>query len=334
MPELRRDPICGNWVILSPERKKRPRYFKTVVHEDSTKPEDCPFCPGNEEMTPPELHAVRKTGSAANGPGWELRVVPNRYPALRVEGELTRSGDGIYDRISGIGAHEVIIDHEGHAPFWDLLQPGTLARLLSAVQSRILDLKRDIRFQYILAFKNCGLTAGATLYHSHSQLLALPVIPPRIDAELAGAMRHFNGKERCLFCDILKFERDWQKRFLMENEHFSVFAPYASRFPFEMSVYPREHQPAFETIREKSIGPLASILFDMLQRIRKALGPVDFHLVLHTAPLLEGDHGYYHWHWEFWPVLNQFAGFEWGSGMAINPVPPEEAVQVLADFSR
>src|SRR6476646_11831493 len=189
MPELRKDPITGRWVVVSTERQKRPMDFRfekaTVIGRDH-----CPFCPGREHVTPPEVLAYRQGGSA-NGPGWDLLVVPNKYPALRVEGTLEREGDGMFDRMSGIGAHEVIIETPDHDRPLALQSEIEIERVLWACRERMLDLKRDFRLKYILVFKNHGAAAGATLEHPHSQLIALPLVPDFVREEIEGARRHF-----------------------------------------------------------------------------------------------------------------------------------------------
>jgi len=329
MPHLRRDPVTGTWVIISPERQKRPLFLQRINGTDTITPTDCPFCPGNEAMTPLELLAVRRNGGSANGPGWDLRVVPNKYPALRVEGEISRSGEGIYDRMTGVGAHEVFIDTPDHGKTVLDLSNEEWEQLFLAAQSRFLDLKKDIRLQTILFFKNSGAAAGATLAHSHSQLLAMPVTPPRLAAKLAGALTHHQQKQRCIYCDILQFEKREKNRVLIENSAYIAFAPYASRFPFELTVFPQAHRESFEHGTAAEIHLLADTMHSLLQRIGKALGPVDLHFILHNAPFQAEPFPHFHWHIECWPVLGRIGGFEWGSGVAINPISPEEAIQAL-----
>ncbi len=329
MPELRKDPVTGSWVIISAERRKRPQYYQIVVDKDISLPENCPFCPGNESLTPPEILAFRPPSAPVNGPGWDLRVIPNKFPALRIEGELNRSGEGLYDRMNGIGAHEVIIETPDHRLTLADFGTDKIASVFRAIHLRLLDLKNDIRFRYIMVFKNFGATAGATLSHSHTQLIALPVIPIRVQMEIEGARSHFNLKERCIFCDILRQESDSGQRLLLANEHFQVLAPYAPRFPFELALFPREHQSAFEKASEPMLRSLSEILRETLIRIRRALNNPDYNLILHSAPLRNEVEAYYHWHIEFMPVLSRVAGFEWGSGFYINPVPPEESIQAL-----
>jgi len=329
VPELRKDPITGTWVIISEERRQRPRYYQIVGDQDLSTPENCPFCPGNEAMTPPETYALRPGHSAANGPGWETRVVPNKFPALRVEGQLRKSGEGFYDKMSGIGAHEVLIETPRHAHTWYDGDAALIANTLRAARSRVLDLKRDTRFRYLMVFKNFGAIAGATLSHSHTQLIALPVVPLRVEEEIEGGRAHFARKERCLFCDIIQYEQEADRRLLLENEHFAVLAPYAPRFSFELAVYPKRHAPEFESTPDAELESLSRVLSEVLGRAGRLLDRPDFNLILHNAPCQNRVGEFFHWHIEFMPVLARVAGFEWGTGFYINPVSPEESVQEL-----
>ncbi len=329
MPELRKDPITGTWVIISEERRKRPKYYQIVVDKDISTPEHCPFCPGNEAMTPPETFALRPGHAAANTPGWEVRVVPNKFPALRVEGQLRKSGEGFYDKISGIGAHEVLIETPRHGHTWFDGDETVIRDTLLAARARVLDLKKDTRFKYIMVFKNFGPTAGASLSHSHSQLIALPVVPLRVQEEIEGARAHFARKERCIFCDIIQYESETDRRLLAENEHFIVLAPYAPRFSFELAVYPKRHEPAFESTPDNELASLGAILNETLGRAGRLLNRPDYNLIIHNAPCQNSVGDFFHWHIEFMPVLARVAGFEWGTGFYINPISPEESVQEL-----
>src|SRR5436190_18441239 len=204
MPELRKDPVTGRWVVISTERRKRPTDFRLERHS-VVREEYCPFCAGREDLTPPEVLAYRASG-ARNGPGWDLRVVPNKYPALQVEGGLDREGEGMFDRMNAIGAHEVIIETPDHGKTLASMSEPEIERVLWAFRERVLDLKQDRRFRYILIFKNHGAAAGASLEHPHSQLIALPIVPDLVREEIEGAKRHFAAKERCVYCDILHQE--------------------------------------------------------------------------------------------------------------------------------
>src|SRR4051812_18734654 len=201
MSELRKDPILGRWVIISTERAKRPTDFRSP--KPVAKGTMCPFCPGNEDKTPPEILAYREGDGGANTPGWRTRVVPNRFPALAIEGKLERRGDGMFDRMNGVGAHEVIIESPQHDATFANMPDKAIEDALWAFRDRIVDLTRDSRLQYCLIFKNHGEAAGASLEHTHCQLIALPIVPRTVRQELKSAKEYFEYKERCVFCDVL-----------------------------------------------------------------------------------------------------------------------------------
>jgi UDPglucose--hexose-1-phosphate uridylyltransferase len=330
VPELRKDPVIGRWVIISTERAKRPSDFV----REPVKPQRtsfCPFCYGNEDKTPPEIIAHRNNGTQPNTPGWSLRVVPNKFPALGIEGELGRQGEGLFDKMNGIGAHEVIIETPDHEAALSDLPPGRFEEVIGAYRDRIVDLKRDRRFKYILIFKNHGEAAGASLDHSHSQLIALPIVPKYVREEVDGAKQYYVMKERCIFCDLIRQERQSGVRVVEENEHFITLAPYAPRFPFETWIMPKTHGAAFENASGPVYEHLARALRGLLQRVEKVLDHPAYNYVIHTTPVHEDTELFFHWHIEFMPKLTKVAGFEWGTGFYINPTPPEESAQCLRE---
>ncbi|MCX7957140.1 MAG: galactose-1-phosphate uridylyltransferase [Endomicrobia bacterium] len=330
MREFRRDPIIGRWIIVSSERAQRPSAFlKNDIEQNNT--ESCPFCWGNEKYTPPEITAIRPTNTQKNSPGWEIRVIPNRYPALRVEGEVIKSAEGIYDKITGIGAHEVIIETPQHNVDLYQLPDNHIKNLFKTYRERIQDLKKDIRFEYILIFKNKGRLAGATLTHPHSQLIALPMIPIIIKQELQGAETHFLYKERCVYCDIIGEELNKNIRVVSENDDFVAVCPYASRFPFEIWILPKRHDPMFEDITDHEVANLSSIIQIVNKKLNIALEKPPYNYILHTSPLKHQNLLHYHWHIEIIPQLYGVGGFEWGSGFYINPIPPEDASNFLKE---
>ena len=331
MSELRKDPVTGRWVIISTERGKRPSDFG--IQKPKSKEGFCPFCPGNEEKTPPEIMAFRQEGGSRNGPGWRLRVVPNKFPALRVEGEISREGVGLYDKMSGIGAHEVIIETPDHQETMATLPPKAFEEVLWAYRDRILDLRRDLRLRYAMIFKNHGEAAGATLEHSHSQLIALPIVPHLVAEEMAGARDYYRYKERCIFCDIVRQEIQQGERIVLENGEFISIAPFASFSPFEAWILPKRHSSFFEECQVHEIQSLSWIFQETLRRLEKALNFPPYNFTLHTTPFKERSLEYYHWHFEIIPKLTKFAGFEWGSGFFINPTPPEEAAKFLREMA-
>jgi UDPglucose--hexose-1-phosphate uridylyltransferase len=266
LPLLRKDPVTGRWVIIATDRARRPSDFtRTSVLPKANG--DCPFCEGREDRTPPEVLSYRENGSNR----WNLRVVPNKFPALRVEGMLDREGEGLYDRMTGIGAHEVIIESPEHKISLAELPEKRVEDLFWAFRDRILDLKRDARLRYILLFKNHGEAAGASLEHSHSQLIALPVVPLQVQEELEGARRYFAFKERCVFCDIVRQEAAEGVRVILETDEILVVAPYAPRFPFETWVLPRAHASHFETAHSGLIQSLAWAVRATIRKLERVL---------------------------------------------------------------
>lgn len=327
MPELRKDPVLGRWIIISKERRKRPTDFPIETFQGIGG--FCPLCPGNESFTPPEVFAFRDDNKTRNGPGWNVRVVPNKFPALVIEGDLAKEGVGLYDRMNGIGAHEVVIESPVHDESFTDFSTAQMALVFRAFQERIIDLEKDSRFKYVMVFKNHGRAAGASLEHSHSQLIALPILPRMIVSELAGAESYFKYKERCIFCDIIRQEVMQDERVVCQNDTFIAITPFAPRTPFEMWILPKRHTSSYYSISEKELHGLAEIFSEALQRLCACIPNVPYNFVLHTDPLRSGGIEYYHWHFEIVPKLTSIAGFEWGSGFYINPLPPEEAAEYL-----
>ena len=331
MPELRKDPIIGRWVIISTERGQRPSDWSGEKNDKSGG--FCPFCPGNEDKTPPEIFSFRQKSTEPNSSGWDLRVVSNKFPALQIEGELKRRGKGVYDLMNGIGAHEVIIESPDHYREFNDYTIDQIEMILLAYQSRILDLKKDSRFKYILIFKNQGRAAGSSLEHSHSQLIATPIVPKNVLEELAGAKRHFDIKERCIFCDIIRQENESDERVVALTENYISITPFAARFPYEVWILPRSHSSHFENLDRQKYRELAGLMKDILSRLSKALDAPPYNFIIHSAPIQNGDMEEYHWHIEIIPKLTKVAGFEWGSGFYINPTPPETACAHLRKVS-
>ena len=347
MSELRHDPIQKRWVIIAPERGSRPDDF-TFPNEQVRDKEFCPFCTGNEGMTPPDILTVR----SSNQQDWRIRVVPNSYPALRVEpNDLGRSAVGLYDRMNGIGAHEIIIETPEHSIGMADLSLDHLTDIFRVYRDRMTDLMRDQRLRYVLIFKNHRSSAGASLAHSHSQIIATPVTPLICTNELESTQAHYRDKERCLICDIIQQEVSCGDRIIYDDGVFIVFAPYASRFPFEMMIVPRNHSHQYGDISNDDLPHLARCMHTVLNRLNRMSrhgeslpdDPVQdnppFNFVIHTAPNVNGASTHsdrlatlkydYHWHIELFPRLTGVAGFEWGTGLYINPTPPEDAAEFL-----
>jgi len=328
LSELRKDPVTGRWVIISSERGRRPSDFQEAPPK--RKGGFCPFCAGNERFTPPEILAYREPGTVPNSQGWSLRVVPNKFPALKIEGNLDKTGIGLFDKMNGIGAHEVIIENPSHEMTMTKLPEKKIEDILWAYRDRVIDLKKDPRFQSILIFKNEGEAAGASLEHSHSQLIALPIIPRQVSEEIEGARLYYNYKERCIYCDIVRQEMYAEERNVAENEHFLAITPFAARFPFETWIIPKTHNACFDESQPWEYSSLARILKNVLQRLDKVLNIPPYNYIIHTYPL-RSQMREYHWHLEIIPKLIRIAGFEWGSGFYINPTSPEEAAKFLRE---
>jgi len=338
MSELRWDPLKKHWVIIATERGRRPLDFHQST---STVPMvSCPFCYGHESRTPGELFAIRPSGPP-NTPNWKVRVIPNKYPVLRVEGEAKSRGYGVYDVMDGIGAHEIIIETPDHDSELADLSTEQLTDVLKAYKARFLDLRNDFRLRYMVLFKNHGAMAGATLHHSHSQLIAVPLIPPVAATELNVSREFFAAKERCIFCDIVDFEISSGERIVREFPNYVTIAPYASASPFELRLFPKKHSHDFALLNDTELAELATAMKDMLSRLKVVLKDPPYNFILHSAPPSHqrlGKPGYwgsiqwdYHWHIELVPRLTQIAGFEWGTGFYINPTAPEDAAAFLRE---
>jgi UDPglucose--hexose-1-phosphate uridylyltransferase len=328
MSELRKDPISGRWVIISVERGKRPTDFMSPSKRK--RGGFCPFCPGNEYTTPPEIMAFRPSDSQHNSLGWTLRVMANKFPALHIFGDLNKTGEGMFDKMNGVGAHEVIIETPDHMASLATMPLKGVEDALWAYHLRISDLKKDNRIKYVLVFKNEGDAAGASLEHSHTQLIALPIIPKLVREETESAKRYYEMKERCIFCDVINQELESRKRVIYENAQYVALAPFAPSAPFETWILPKKHQSVFCPL-DNSFGSLAEILQVVLKQIDKILDIPPYNFVLHTSPFNDEKNEYYHWHIELVPKLTKIAGFEWGSGFYINPTPPEESAKFMRE---
>lgn len=330
MPDLRKDPIVGRWVIIATDRAKRPHDYQRPPAPQVVGG-FCPFCPGNESHTPPEILAFREPGTAANQTGWRVRVIPNKFPALQIEGDLEKRGDGIFDLMNGVGAHEVIIESPAHESSMARLPVDAIREVLWMYRDRLSDLQRDKRFVHGLVFKNSGAAAGASLEHCHSQLIVVPIVPITIAEELRGSLEFYKYRDRCIFCDMLRQEVDQRERVVLETDEFVAFCPFASRFPFETWIVPKRHSSHFETTSRESLAAMAVVLQGVLRKLERALDNPPYNYMLHTAPFGSADLPHYHWHLEIIPRVTGIAGFEWGSGFYINSVLPEQAGAILRE---
>jgi UDPglucose--hexose-1-phosphate uridylyltransferase len=334
--ELRFCPINHRWTIIAPETTQRLNENGSADGENAVSAKDDPFAPGNESQTPPEIFRL-----PAGSRKWQVRVFANSTPVLRVEGEVVREAVGLNDTVSGVGAHEIIVETPSSNQELADLGVEEIVLVLQAYRARLLDLRRDLRLRYVLIFKNKGRKAGASVTHAHSQLIATPIIPTTVVQELSSCREHFSRRERCLFCDIIRQEQRLSERICLETDRYIALAPFAAASPFETWILPKEHRHDFALSTDDELRGAAVILRDVLRRIRTVLNDPPYNLVLHTIPnphprpgrpdywsTIEED---YHWHFGFAPRTNRLAGFEWGSGFSINPFPPEEAARLLGE---
>jgi UDPglucose--hexose-1-phosphate uridylyltransferase len=343
MAELRRDPIVGRLVIIAPERSARPQEF--VDRPQTERSSNCPFCAGSEAETPHELAALRDSGSAADAPGWRVRVIPNKYPALepsqatsvaaaRATGVPPVSGPLALQPWPAIGVHEVIIESPEHLSTTGSLSGSQLTDVLKVYRDRLRVHRADPRLRYVQIFKNVGEAAGASIEHLHSQLMGLEFVPAAIVDELAGCRDYYARAGRCVFCDLVEQELAAGARIVAESDDVVALCPYASRFPYEVWLLPRRHAARFEDSDDRLLAAVAECLLGVVRGIEKlfatsGVASIGYNYVLHSAPFDSSEPWHYHWHVEVFPRAVKQAGFEWGTGVHINPVAPEEAASVL-----
>ncbi|HDP70612.1 MAG TPA: galactose-1-phosphate uridylyltransferase [Actinobacteria bacterium] len=342
MPELRQDPVTGYWAVIATERAKRPESFTQERKESVKSNAVCPFCYGNEAMTPPEVLAFRPDGGEPNTSHWKVRVVLNKFPAFTIEDKIKTSASNmlygkqkkseIYANMPGLGIHEVIISGPDHSKSLALLNVDEVELIIEAYRSRLLKIKDDQRIKHVLIIVNHGKEAGASLEHPHSQLFGTTLIPRLVADELDCSRRYFCEKGHCIFCDIIEEETKLGDRVIKESEHFLVFSPYASRQPFETWIVPKNHSANFECISSAEKRDLAFMLKDTLLKIYEGLNDSPYNYYLHTSPYRINSGEFYHWHIEIFPKLAIQAGFEMGSGMMINVVLPEGSARFLKNL--
>lgn len=339
MPELRRDPVVGYWTIISTERSRRPVEIKPKPFIEES---FCPFCEGHEPDTTPELCAVRKPGSVPDGPGWEVRVITSKMPILSETSRFERFGHGLYDLMEGVGRHEVIIESPRHQHDLDDLSTHEIEKVIDVYVQRMNEMEKDVRFKYALLFKNHGLTSGTSevaIRHAHSQLIATPITPKRVKEELLATKNYFDRKERCVVCDILRQETSDGSRVVTQNSSFFAFCPFASRAPFEIWIVPKKHRADFHRTDPRDFQAFALILKECLSKVKTLLNDPPYNFILHTAPFRHRKKEMYwktieedtHWYLYIAPKLTHNAGFEWGTGIHINPTPPEDAALLLRE---
>ncbi len=329
MHELRKDPLLNRWVAVMSDSRSPEDYglFSEKAEETS-----CVLCAGREKDAPPEITSSR------DGDRWLARVIPNISPILRIEGDLGRRGVGMYDKMNGVGANEIIIDSPEHQKLPEDMGAGQVLRILSIYRNRVADLERDGRLRYILIFKNSGKGAGALYSHPHSELMATPIIPKLIKEELDGAKQYYAYKERCIFCDIMAEELRVGERVISETKEFVAFSPFAPKFPFEFWILPKRHNCAFQDTGDAEMGDLSLMLSTVLKKMRRVLKDSPYNYVIHTAPnrIPRRNHWHtlgddFHWHIEIIPRLLRTSGFEWGSDFYVLTTSPEDAAKYLRE---
>ncbi|MCX5905919.1 MAG: galactose-1-phosphate uridylyltransferase [Deltaproteobacteria bacterium] len=335
MSEFRQDPVTKQWVIIATERAKRPHDFaKTSLQPPlPAYKADCPFCEGNEHLTPLETLAYRH-GGQANGPGWWIRAIPNKFAAVSPSGSLARrQEEGFFRKMDGVGQHEVIIESPQHNLCIPLMGDPQVEEIVRAYRERYLTLREDPRFKIIIIFKNHGRAAGTSLEHPHAQLVAMPIVPLSIRYRFEKAAGHYDDSGTCVYCDVLKQALQIGKRIIMENEQFVVLHPFASRAPFETWILPKEHQASFGSISLDNTKKFAKVLKATLGKFYRGLNNPDYNYIIHTAPLKDEHEDYFHWHLQILPRLVTPAGFELGTGMFINTALPEETAAFMRNLA-
>jgi UDPglucose--hexose-1-phosphate uridylyltransferase len=324
MPELRQDPTTKEWVVIATERARRPYQFGRAVPEQNENGDRsaCPLCEGNESLTPAEVFAVR--GGDPNGPGWRVRVIPNKFSAFVPNPLIRRNHDPVFHAREAYGHHEVIVETPDHEKTLASLSEDDILAVLDTYKARYEELRREPRTKLILIFRNHGKSAGTSLPHPHSQLVATPIIPLHIRQKYEVAIRHYDETGHCLYCDVLDAERRAAQRVVFESDALTVFHPFASQVPFETWIVPRRHNPSFGNINGREMKELASALKRVLGGLHKGLNNPDYNLIIHTAPVEDEHKPYFLWHVEIRPRLATAAGFEIGTGIYINTAIPEE----------
>ncbi len=329
MAELRRDPIIGQWVAVAADDESLGPDSYAKVDQARTQQAVCQFCEGREDQTPPEVECLRPEGSEPNTPGWSVRVIPNRFPALGIEGDLAKRGVGMYDVSNGIGAHEILVETRDHERDLADLSVEEITDVLRLYQSRSQNLAKDKRFKYIMIFKNYGKSAGASVEHAHSQIIALPMVPLSVQAELDGARHYFSFRGRCVYCDIIQQEAADKERIVVESDTFMAFCPYAVRYPFESWILPKRHEPNFCSLNDEMRSQLAAVLKEMLARMQACLAGCSYNFYLHTVPLQYQEPENFHWHIEIVPQITREEGFEWATGLHTVRTSPAAAAGYL-----
>lgn len=323
--QLRQDIVTGDWVVIAVGRGKRPEDFqKKEEFSQEISEKECLFC--DPEKSGQEKDVLIYN---TNDNDWTLRVFPNKFPAFTPpKGKLVHQSEGPYFWMEGIGYHEVIVTRD-HQKSIGQMEDWQVGEILDAFQTRYLDLMNKKSVRYIEIFHNQGKSAGASIVHPHSQLVAVPVISPYIESELSGAEDYFSKNKQCVYCAMIGWEKKEGGRVVFENENFLAFCPFASRVAFEVWLMPKKHSPYFERINDEQKMMGGEALNQVLRKIGKVLNNPDYNFYLHTAPCDGRDYPHYHWHIEILPKTSLWAGFELSTGIEISTIEPETASEYL-----
>ncbi|XP_050235831.1 ADP-glucose phosphorylase [Mercurialis annua] len=332
-PELRHDPVTNRWVIFSPARAKRPTDFKSNApqNHNPNNNNSCPFCIGREDECAPEIFRVPPD---PNNKDWKIRVIENLFPALSRDlddpSDQKIELDGPGRLLTGFGFHDVVIEAPVHRVQLCDMEAGQIGEVLIVYKKRIEQIMRSESIKYVQVFKNHGASAGASMSHSHSQIVALPVIPPSVSARLDGTKEYFDKTGKCSLCEI-----DKEKLLIDESTHFISIIPFAASFPFEIWIIPRDHSSHFHEIDSEKAVDLGGLLKLMLRKISIQLNNPPFNFMIQTAPVQvnELQLSYTHWFLQIVPQLSGVGGFELGTGCYINPVLPEDAAKVMREVN-
>lgn len=330
--ELRQDLVSGDWILISPGRARKPEEFLEKRKRLKAPKKGCIF--ENPEAAgggkPIAVYAKSDIPSATRKDGWRVQIIPNKYPAVIHDGAKVKLiKKGPYSVMAGIGRHELLItrDHDNNFP---MLSKKEAVLVFKAFRDRYSTLLDDKEIAYISIFHNWGPKAGASVYHPHYQMIAVPVVPPDVEHSLNGSRRYFEKHKKCVHCAQIAMERKEKKRVIFENDCAIAFTPFVSRFEFEIRVFPKKHFPFFEDTPINVISCMVEALQYVLRSLEKSLKDPDYNFFIHTAPIkAKLKHKHYHWHIEVQPKINIPAGFELGTGIEINVVDPNEAARII-----
>lgn len=326
MPEFRQNMVSKEWVIIATERAKRPDNFiqkKELKNPPPSYKKDCPFCPGNESMTPPSLFSIEKDGT------WSLRVVPNKFAALQSHLTTVRKHEGLFLKVDGFGIAEVVIETPSHNRTIATMDFEEVKNICKAYRDRYAALSKIEQLDFITIFRNYGERAGTSLEHPHSQIIATPIVPPHVRNPLYQSQLACDSFGNCIFCGMMEEERRQQVRVVKETEYFLVISPFASRSPFETRIYPKIHRSSFTTISDQELEDFAFVLQDTTKRLYVGLNDPDYNYIIRSAPIEDNNVKYYHWYVVIVPKLTTLAGFEFGTGIYINTTLPEQCAEFL-----